>query len=109
MNLRRLALIISMLCSSGALWGQRVDPEPLTARDRMLLDRIDLLEKRLAGLEAKLNPEPKAVANIVAPQPAPAEADITPPALITGTTSNGTTLNANFDGYYGYNFNRPLG
>ena len=70
--------------------------EPLSERERALLERLEKLEQRLAVLEAK------ASGPVLSPQPAPPtvpeEAEIAP---------RGTTVNVNLDGYYGYNFNRP--
>jgi hypothetical protein len=70
--------------------------EPLTEREKALLERLEKLEARLAALEAKsggpvLAPQPN-------PPPAPEEPTVVPP---------GATVNVNLDGYYGYNFNRP--
>jgi hypothetical protein len=81
-----------------------------TDRERALLDRIAKLEQRLAAVEAKTGIAPASLD----PQPVPAAS--TPPtaAAILDSPSlpgfvPGTTVNFNFDGYYGYNFNRPLG
>lgn len=70
--------------------------EALTPRERMLLERIEKLEQRLAALEAKSRPVAPAAATAEA---APAPAPTAPP---------GTTINVNVDGYYGYSFNRPF-
>src|SRR5687767_12253733 len=66
-------------------------------REQELLERIRRLEERLAALEARqppLSPSPAPIASV------PPEAN---PLLA------GTTFNVNFDGYYGYNFNKPVG
>jgi putative OmpL-like beta-barrel porin-2 len=83
-----MSLKIILFIVATPLWAQQDDQ--LTPRERMLLDKIDQLEKRLSVLEARSNPAPLA-------DPAPVK-DV-PPEL---------TLNFNLDGYYGYNFNRPL-
>lgn len=74
-------------------------------RERMLLDRIDKLEQRLAALEARAGavppptPTPALAARTVATSPAPPGTDVL----------GGTTVNLYMDGYYGYNFNAPIG
>ncbi|HUA18838.1 MAG TPA: outer membrane beta-barrel protein [Bryobacteraceae bacterium] len=101
-------------------WAQQEDP-PLTPREQMLLQRIEQLEKRLAALEGKdprtapPQPSPAAVPP-AAPQPAPAQAAAvaqeTKPAEQPHNEReflNGTTINLLLDGYYGYNFNDPIG
>src|SRR5262245_16274439 len=108
-----------LLCCASLLMAQ-TDPSPLTERERALLDRIERLEKRVAALEGKPTtaPEPSrtsvlggaasgAAAAVAAPPPGttPAEEQRSP---ILGFVP-GTTLNFYFDGFYGYNFNRPAG
>jgi hypothetical protein len=107
----------------------------LTAREKQLLERIDRLEQRLAVLEAKQTATPGLTAGIpsttlpalattpshplgapatnaaaIDPEqanaaPASATSEISPSAGLLA----GTTVNVNLDGYYGYNFNRPVG
>lgn len=79
-----------LLCAS-LLSGQ-------TAREAELLQLIRKLEARVAVLEAQVLPKPVAEPAIPVPQPAPE------PAIPDGVTANVT-----FDGFYGYNFNRPVG
>ncbi len=67
----------------------------LTPRERMLLDRIEKLEQRLAVLEARATPS----------TPVPAVAELQPQAA--APVPAGTTINASLDGYFGYNFNKP--
>ena len=63
-----------------------------------LQSRIDDLEKRSAPKESVvISPIPK-------PEPAPAPAAPPPPDLFENTT-----INFAFDGYYGFNFNSPIG
>lgn len=88
--------------SFSAAFAQQAE-SPLTPRERMMLDRIEQLEKRLAAVEAKTAP-PSSVASTAAPDPSPEKDSRSLPGF-----ASGTTINANFDGYYGYNFNRPLG
>src|SRR5690242_14135097 len=81
---------------------QQTEP-PLTARERMMLDRIEQLEKRLSLVEGKAPPQPSSIST-TSPDPGPEKDSPSLPGFVAGTT-----LNFNFDGYYGYNFNRPLG
>ena len=67
-------------------------------REQLLLQRIEQLEKRIAALEAAV-PARASPAPELAPAPVQ-EKD--------GFLSD-TTVNVMIDGYYGYNFNRPVG
>ncbi|MGD0922802.1 MAG: porin [Terriglobia bacterium] len=110
---------------------------PLTERELQMLERIDKLEQRLAVLEAKQTTA--STAGLIAAIPAAtAPAAATTPSQSAGATATnaatpapaqagaalasatsaispsagllaGTTVNVNLDGYYGYNFNRPVG
>ncbi len=74
-----------------------------TDREAELLRRIEGLEKRLAALESPAIQQTVASSNAPAPSKAP-------PTTDTGSSIfSGATINAYVDGYYGYNFNRPLG
>jgi hypothetical protein len=124
------------MCFSTALGQQAAQQnnteQPLTARERMLLQRISDLEQRVAGLEKKLDgntagsvqpaatpsaghdtaPQQAAIAKSVDPAPAPiqAQANASPAASRPPLTFAGnTTLNFLVDTYYGYNFNQPIG
>jgi hypothetical protein len=89
-----------------------------TEREKMLLDRVEQLQQRVAALESK------SAANGASPTPIPVPPALATPASSSSPTtptnpsspetsplafSDGTTLNFDFDGYYGYNFNHPLG
>ncbi len=83
-----------------------------TEREGVLLDRIEKLERRLAALEARAataTPVASAVVKVVeattptAAVAAAASGANAPPALPLGTS-----LRFEFDGYYGFNFNRPF-
>jgi hypothetical protein len=91
-----------------------------TPRETELLNRVRELEERLAAVEKRLGPAPAAAAPAVpaaaqaalpSSQPAVAAAGLSP----TGDSpslpgfASGTTLNFMLDGYYEYNFNRPVG
>ena len=124
--LAALRMTALALCCTLFLHAQQPagDPVPLTAREQAMLDRIEKLEKVVADLQAKLNPAPApaAVAQTSAPAATPAgpatAADQTPAAanvLSEAETKRGflglpgTTLSLYFDGYYGWNFNDPVG
>lgn len=75
----------------------------VTERERHLLERIEALEVRLAALEGRhVNAAQSGASGTnasAAALPVPQDTPLLP----------GTTLNFSFDGYYGYNFNRPVG
>ncbi len=113
---RRLAGLI--LCCGGMLHSQAPGQAPLTDRERMLLDRIETLEKRVAALEAKTSsvaePAPRAgvlgAAATGSAATAAAANTQSPDAAKAGILGlPGTTLNLYLDGYYGWNFNNPVG
>jgi hypothetical protein len=84
-----------LLAAAGRLSGQ--DAPGWTQREKILLDRIERLEKRIAALEGR---------SAAAPDPAPAGA---PQATGAAGLLHGTTINLTADGYYEYNFNHPAG
>jgi hypothetical protein len=125
--LRMIALVLCLvwllLASSPMAQAQQLPQSPQTApgtsgiteRERELLERIQALEARLAAVEARsgfagqpgLPPTDSTQAGTATPAPSSA-------ALRTGESGvpallPETTVNFLFDGYYGYNFNRPLG
>ena len=65
-------------------------PAPLTERERLLLDRVEQLEKRVADLEGKGNPSAASGADAAAEQPA----STTPVASTAGVAAPGTTSGA---------------
>src|ERR1039458_6457148 len=79
----------------------------LSALVQKLLARVDELEgkSRVSSQSAVSNPSP------AAPEQSPASQSLsTPSASRSGTTLlGGTTVNFLFDGYYGFNFNNPIG
>lgn len=98
-----------------------------TERERMLVDRIEKLERRLAELESQSGSksvrEPVLPASTAAAPGKPAEgvAKIQPDKTASETQQistedrgaleflRDTTFNVTLDGYYGYNFNKPIG
>jgi len=77
--------------------------------------RVDELEKRSQASQTEGNPAPSAsAAQTNPPNPDAATLDQTqapsaPPPSKTSEFLRGTTVNVLFDGYYGYNFNNPIG
>jgi hypothetical protein len=117
--MKNKSVLVAVLLSTASSLLAQTDQPPLTDRERALLARIEQLEKRMAALEAKQAPSaaeaPRTsvlgttatgAAATAAPQTTAAEPAAGNPVL--GFVS-GTTLNFYFDGYYGYNFNRPVG
>jgi hypothetical protein len=97
------------LCASPFLIAE--DDQPLTLREQKMVARIDVLEQRLASLEARLGATtaaPAAEAKPVEAAAVAAQALAKPPEPSGGFLSD-TTFNMTLDGYYGYNFNRPVG
>ena len=75
----------------------------VTSREEELLERIRRLEERLAAIE---NREPPGSSPVPPASVTPSGANTMPePSPLLG----GTTINLSFDGYYGYNFNKPVG
>lgn len=109
-------LALSILCCAAVLNGQpaAIVEAPLSARERALLDRIDALEKRLAAVEARVAaPAREPAAGAIPDAGSSRRSAPAAPAARTNVASNlglgGATLNFYFDGYYGWNFNRPVG
>jgi hypothetical protein len=153
MNARRtkrtMAALISVTLLSGvalARQANEVAPKPATAsvvsnaavastasassdsteRERMLVDRIEKLERRLAELESrsvsKTVRAPLEAASTSAPAGQPVEGSAKTqdrtalePQQISKEDRGvldvlrDTTFNISLDGYYGYNFNKPIG
>lgn len=88
----------------GAMGGVAQAQETVSERERVLLDRIERLERRLAELETRISSSSTGEApKIEAPQ-------IPVPAVSEGSGFlDDTTVNVTVDGYYNYNFNRPIG
>jgi hypothetical protein len=93
---------------------------PLTDQEKMLLDRMEKLEQRLAAMEAMPKPvtPPAQAASVISAGAAQPAAPAATPQEQRGATRDslslpgfvsGTTLNFLLDGYYEYNFNRPVG
>lgn len=111
---------ISLILCWGWLLGAQaasMNQAPLTERERELLARIESLEKRVAALEGS----PTATSETPQRRMPGGVADATATTAAAANTQSeeaakrgilglpGTTLNFYFDGYYGWNFNRPVG
>ncbi|MFY9607313.1 MAG: porin [Blastocatellia bacterium] len=102
-------------------------PEP-GERERLLMERIDRLEQRLAELETRREGRPAAEQPQAASTTTPIAAHSAEGVATGGTTQaapeptqistedrgvldflRDTTFNVSLDGYYGYNFNKPIG
>lgn len=112
--LRIAALAANTLFLSSALVAQS-SAQPLTDREKMLLDKIAALEARLTALE-KREQAPADKPAPTTPAPAGFVAAAQPAAVPQGGSVEGpnswlkdTTINFYFDGYYAWNTNRPLG
>ena len=109
----KLLFLILCLCTAPGLVRAQDEPSP---REKKLMEDLQRLEARVAALESRLA------------QPASSTPQSTPPAVTTSTARvptiaptpepqpappsdilSGTTLNGTFDGYYAFNFNRPIG
>ena len=93
----RLVLIAFMLLSGAGVADAQ---EPVSERERLLLERIDRLERKLAELETRI-PQMGTDSAIVEP--------VVPPNRERSSFLDDTTFNVTLDGYYSYNFNRPIG
>lgn len=111
-----LLLSIIAACITGQ--AQTASDSKPPNRERELLERIEQLEKRLAEVEGLVK-KPTAASNVT-----PIAVVSGTPVQETGTVANNTlseedrsvldslrdtTINVTLDGYYGYNFNRPIG
>ncbi len=101
----RLVLLAACVAN---LYGQTSSvqtPEILTARERMLLERIDALEARLSALEAHVGGT--AASQQGAANSAQAVVVSSPEAV--NKYVKDTSVNVYLDGYYMWNANRPAG
>lgn len=106
-SLKALALLL--FCGTlTAVLGQE------TERERLLRERVEQLERRLAEIESRLTSRSEPVAAVpaqvsepIASKPAGGPVDETDRQTLDFFRD--TTFNVTIDGYYGYNFNRPIG
>ena len=126
--LRRFTFASStlLIIIAGSMLHAQAEPNQgttsLTPREKMLLDRIDQLERRVAELEKREGkagiarapdverPGPDTVArrsDVVAQTPANSSTSHPSPPASYPWLPEGATLNLYFDGYYEYDFNHP--
>jgi Putative beta-barrel porin-2, OmpL-like. bbp2 len=103
----RALRILMFVLLSWPVFAADADP-PLTPRERKMLERIDTLEQRLAMVESRLTATAPAAAESAKPSQAPSAVVATAAPEFGGFLAD-TTFNMTLDGYYGYNFNRPVG
>lgn len=100
------AASLLVMCSTSVAQNlpQTNGPEPLTAREKFFLEKINALEERLSALEEtrQAATSPVNVSNV---QPAPVASTVES----VNPWLKDTSINFYFDGYYGWNPNRPLG
>lgn len=83
--------------------------------ERLLTERIAELERRLAALEARLDPTSQTkttdsdLTAATAEQQTSFEPQLNSDAEDAAQFLRNSTVNVTFDGYYSYNFNRPVG
>ena len=114
------ALLLALACTA-VLPAQTATPDARAEEIRLLRQQLQAISQRLDALEHEPSaaaPTPATASTSTAPAPATASATSTapaPPPVLTAddaptlTFFRGTTLNLGIDGYYGYNFNAPIG
>lgn len=103
---------ILVVCAFSAILAPTLLAQASTAREAELLERIRQFEERLAAVEARLGASPAALSATQTPTPpatAPESRSATGDSVSLPGFAAGTTLNVLLDGYYEYNFNRPVG
>jgi hypothetical protein len=125
MSARTLLIILvpAVLCAQGISPSQNpgdlaAQMAEMKATIQKLQSRVDELESRLAGATPSTTPANvqegrpanAQVAQPTAAQPAlPASEQVTPSQPASSNFMSGTSVNFLVDGYYGYNFNDPIG
>ena len=94
--------------------GPAATPNP-SHRELLLADRIEKLERRLAELEAQVKSNAATSNSTAVASILPTKTETAPPSQGDESVNDvsdslrDTTFNVTFDGYYSYNFNRPVG
>src|SRR6185369_13756227 len=110
-EIKAVALVVFVLLTTCVTTQAQTSTDQIAGR---LLERIEKLEQALAAaaerekqLVARLDKleQPQAGPVSVAPAPSP----ISDEDRSTLDSLRDTTVNVTLDGYYGYNFNRPIG
>ncbi len=110
-TVRRHSILAALLL--GTMGSVAQAQESVSERERLLLDRIERLERRLAELETRTtrtstDAPPAEVAKLES-QPPEIKVSVAAPKLESSSFLDDTTFNLTLDGYYSYNFNRPIG
>ena len=105
-------LFILALVFALAAHGQQPSSASALTREQQIQEEREQLKQLAARLDA-LEAQPTTTATVAAPN-VPAAAPAAVPTLTAADTPTlnlfrGTTLNLGVDGYYGYNFNAPIG
>ncbi len=117
MTFRRIALLLALVCPLRA--GDAV-PDKDPALEKQVAELRDLVVKLQARVDQLEKRESATARQPEAPAPAISAGAQAPPPVLTAQppapagpaaiqTIAGTTLNFAFDGYYGFNFNSPIG
>ncbi len=107
----------AMLFAVPVLYSQQEPPVPATAQEvQELRQAVHDLQAKVAILESQAPKQPPAAGAAEnsggAPQPAngaPVAAVLSPDDRSVLDFFHGTSINVGIDGYYGYNFNQPVG
>lgn len=111
------ALCLTAILPFSAPAQEKIPGSDTDSRIAELTTLVQKLQARVEDLEARLQPSPKiSVAPVPEPEKRVSSLVATPaapsaPAASPGSTDilRGTTVNFFLDGYYGYNFNNPIG
>lgn len=117
MSIQRIALMMILLLASVSLATaqtanaskvSQTELEMLREGLRQMRQQFELMEARINKLEGHLEAEKKTTQTIV-PMASASTMSLTKDDRNVLDFWRGTTFNLTVDGYYGYNFNRPLG
>lgn len=112
---RTFPLVVWLLVTVPAAWSQTSSPAPSftpeqrQAEMRALRQELDAISARLRALEAEDSTPAPATTPVTASASEQAPPVLTKDDAETLKFFRGTTLNFLIDGYYGYNFNAPVG
>jgi len=108
----------AMLFTVPFLYSQQEPPVPATAQEvQELRQLVHDLQAKVAALESQAPKQPPAAGAAENPAASPQAANSAPVAAAVLSPDDrgvldffrGTTINLGIDGYYGYNFNQPVG
>jgi uncharacterized coiled-coil protein SlyX len=121
----RLMVVAMLLALATGIRAQEANaesPAELSKRVTELASLVQKLQARVDELEAKLGASSQTATDPASAEAAPVAPQSTEPQTVAAQTATvpavprtgasllgGTTINFMFDGYYGYNFNNPIG